>query len=339
MLEDLKSGRQKYGLKQYLQRRLRGKINRIFFNSTLDDLVAAFRDVGAQEGMTICVHSSLSRLGHIDGGANTIIDALQAVVGENGCLLMPAFSMGGNMASHLRNADVFDSRNTPSFVGLIPETFRRRQGVERSCHPTNSVSAWGSGTTDLLHGHEDSKTPFGRETPYGRLASRDDAYILMLDTHLHSFLHHLQERVGFPNLFLPDETEASIIDSAGNARSMTTKVMRPRAPYFVAIPPASGQEPDWAILHDYAMMFPSRRQAEVRRMGYEFAGFPALHRRRSDLEAAQILRSRKLGRGEIGLLHIRPFLDRIQPELEKLIERYRQYYDPDSIEAMNLPYT
>ena len=161
----------------------------------------------------------------------------------------------------------------------------------------------------------------------------------MLDTHLHSLLHYIQERVDFPNFFLPEETEVSIVDYAGTARTAMTKVMRPQVPYFVAVPATSGQIPDWAILHDYALMFPARRYDEVRRLGYKFDGFPALHRRRNDLEAAGILKSRRLGCGEIGLLHIKSFLELIQPEFEDLIERYRRFYDPDRIEAMNLPYS
>lgn len=339
MFSKLQRGRQKYGLKRYFQRQLTGKINKIFYHSDVTDLIAAFRGVGADKGMTLCVHSSLSHLGHIDGGADAIVDALKYVVGDYGCVLMPSFSMGGDMASHLDNAETFDVRKTRSSVGLIPETFRRHPDVIRSCHPTNSVSAWGKNAKELLHGHEVSNTPFGHDTPYGRLATRNDAYILMLDTHLHSFLHHIQERVRFPNLFLPDEAEVEIIDHAGEQRTVVTKVMRRRVPYFVAIDGSTGPDPDWAILHDYALMFPSRRQDEVRRLGYSFDGFQALCHRRSDLEAAGILNSGRLGRGEIGLLQIKPFLIRLQPELEGLIEKYKDYYDVQQLEAMNLPYS
>ena len=289
--------------------------------------------------MTVCVHSSLSRLGYIEGGAETIIDALQLAVGEDGCLMMPAFSMGGDMASYVRDLDVFDVRETPSSVGIIPETFRRRPDVLRSRHPTNSVAAWGRGAGTLLEGHENSLTPFGYETPYGRFAERDDTYVLMLDTHLHSLLHHIQERVDFPTLFLDDQAEVSIVDESGKPGTVQTRVMRPRLPYFVAIPSKSGAAPDWAILHDYALLFPSRRLDEVTRDGYRFDGFPAITNRRSELESAGVLRSGKLGRGEIGLLHVRPFIERLQPEFEELIARFSEYYELDRVAAIGLPYS
>lgn len=339
MLEKLKRGRERHGLRRYLMRRLKTRYNQLFYSTDHDALVATLRQVGVEPGMTVCVHSSLSRLGYIEGGAETVIDSLMTAVGEDGSLMMPTFSMGGDMASYVRDLDVFDYRTTPSSVGIIPETFRRRDDVRRSCHPTNSVAVRGPAADELLEGHEDSLTPFGFDTPYGRFAERDDAYVLMLDTHLHSLLHHLQERVDFPNLFLEDESDVAIVDWSGNRRTVRTKVMRPRIPYFVAIPARRGPDPDWAILHDYALMFPSRRAAEVRADGFRFDGFPALTNRCFDLESRGILKSRRLGRGEIGLLHVRPFIRAIQGEMADLIERFRPCYDVDSIAAMNLPYS
>ena len=51
-------------------------------------LVKQFKALGIKEGMTLLVHSSLRRVGKVDGGADTIIDALLEVLGENGTLLM-----------------------------------------------------------------------------------------------------------------------------------------------------------------------------------------------------------------------------------------------------------
>ena len=42
-----------------------------------DDLINAFRAIGLREGMTLEVHSSLSSFGQVEGGADSVIDALQ----------------------------------------------------------------------------------------------------------------------------------------------------------------------------------------------------------------------------------------------------------------------
>ena len=339
MLRNLKTGRAKYGTRKYLAREFKTRINKIFYRSDKNDLVALFRDVGVRKGITLCVHSSLSQLGYIEGGADAVIDALQIAIGTEGTLVMPAFTMSGDMASQLESGKTFDTRHSPSSVGVIPETFRRRPDVLRSCHPTNSVAASGPGAKDILSQHDESITPFGNDTPYGRLATREDSYILMMDTHIHSFLHHLQERVKFPNLFLPAEKKVEVIDATGQTKLMTTKVMRPRTPYFVAIPSASPDKPDWAILHDYALMFPKRRSLAARRLGYRFDGFDPLVTRRENHMETGTLKSAKLGRGEIGLLSIGPFLNEIEPEFISLIDRFREHYDSEKIASMNLPYS
>jgi aminoglycoside N3'-acetyltransferase len=280
----------------------------------------------------------MSRIGEIKGGADTLIDALMDVVGPEGCILMPSFPTAGSMRELIDSGCIYDARSSPSRVGKVTETFRCRPDVLRSLHPTNPLAAWGDGAKALLEDHEQSLTPYGYATPYGRMAERDDSFILMIETHVHSLLHHLQERVDFPTLFLPGTTAVPYIDEEGQQRTMTTRVMRPRVPYFIAIPSVKGVEPDWAILHDFALMFPARRSQEARNLGYRFRGYPRLHTRRSELERDGILRSTKIGRGEAGLLNVQGFLARVEPELRELIERFRSYYDPDVIAARDLPY-
>lgn len=302
-------------------------------------LVEAFQRLGLTRGMTVSAHSSMSRIGEVQGGADTMVDALMEVVGSEGCLLMPTFPTGGSMQDLIASEEVYDVRSSPSKVGRVTEVFRNRPDVMRSLHPTNPLAAWGAGADFFLKDHEQSLTPYGHETPYGRMAQRDDSYILMIETHVHSFLHHLQERVDFPTLFLPEMATVPYIDEGGDRHTMTTRVMRPRIPYFIAIPPASGDEPDWAILHDYALMFPKRREQAAKQIGYRFLGHPSLHSRRREFERAGVLRTARIGGGEMGLLHVQGFLARVEPELRELIERYRSYYDADAIAARALPYS
>ena len=149
------------------------------------------------------MHAALSRLGYVAGGADTLIDAVLQVVGATGAVLMPSFPMTGSGHEFLGRGEPLDVLHSPSRVGLVTEVFRSRPDVSRSLHPTNPVTGWGARAPALLAGHDRSPTPFGANTPCGRLAQLDDSYILMVETHVHSFLHHLQERVGMPTLFLP----------------------------------------------------------------------------------------------------------------------------------------
>jgi aminoglycoside 3-N-acetyltransferase len=338
MLSKLAAGRAKYGLKKFLRREANTQINKLLFKSTRKTLANAFRQVGVRGDVTVCVHASLSGLGYIEGGASTVVDALLDAIGNDGCLVMPAFSMEGSMEEYLHRGETFEVRTTPSRVGAIAEAFRKRDGVLRSLHPTNSLVALGRGAAELLKDHDASTTPYGMATPYGRMAEQENAYILMINTHVHSLLHHIQERVDFPNLFLDGDVEAHYTGYDGQTKVMRTRVMRPRTPYYVAVPAPSGAAPDWALLHDFSLVYPKQRDKTVAELGYRFDAYPELQQRRQRFLDDGTLTSRRLGRGEIGLLNAARFVRAIQPRFEDSIGKYRSYYDVDYIKSKNLPF-
>lgn len=130
--------------------------------------------LGLRRGMSVMAHSSLSSLGGVAGGADTVIDALIEVLGGGGTLLMPSFA----------NPDeVFDHRKSQCGLGKIPDDFWRREGVLRSMHPTHSVAARGKLAGYFLSGHEKASTPYGEGTPYKRLVD-NGGYVLLLGVDL-----------------------------------------------------------------------------------------------------------------------------------------------------------
>ena len=60
--------------------------------NTLESLRRELSDLGLQPGMTVMVHSSLSKVGWTVGGPVTIIRALLGVLRTTGTLVMPAES-------------------------------------------------------------------------------------------------------------------------------------------------------------------------------------------------------------------------------------------------------
>jgi len=156
--------------------------------------------MGLRSGGVLMVHSSLRSLGYVPGGPETVIQALLTTLGEESTLLMPALSY-----EHVRRTKpVFDVRNTPSNVGIIPETFRKRGGTRRSLHPTHSVCSVGPLTDEFIFPHTNDSTPCGPNSPFHRLPDFG-GQILMLGCGLrpNTSMHAIEEMVEPPYLYAP----------------------------------------------------------------------------------------------------------------------------------------
>jgi len=336
-LEEIKEGRRKYGLRQYGRRRLKFHWQKVFQPLNRRKIAVHLENLGLKKGDLVCVHSRFSALGYVEGGPSTFIRALEDVVGSTGTILMPTFSTTGSMLSYIESGSIFDVRNTPSRVGILTEIFRTYPGVKRSLHPTNSVAARGALAEALLDGHEKSITPYGRTTPYGKLGLLGGK-ILMVHTHVLSFLHHLQESVDFPNLYLNGDRQVKYIDWDGMEHAMTTRVMRPRIPYYVILPGTLVRKQDFMLIQDFALIFPEKREDTIIRAGYPLSLHPTIANRREILIRAGVFKAENLGSGRVGLVDVKGFLKIVKPELEDLLQRFRDAYDPEIIDSQNLPY-
>ncbi|MBT3377616.1 MAG: AAC(3) family N-acetyltransferase [Lentisphaerae bacterium] len=173
---------------------------------TRADIHAGLKALDLGPGSAAMVHSSLSAFGHVQGGADAVIDALLDTIGATGTLVMPTFTWG---EFHARKQVTFDTRHTVCETGRIPETFRQRQGVTRSLHVCHSVAACGPGT-DLAMG--EGVSSFGRGSTFDGLL-RLNAWVVMLGVSFQSCtaLHAVEEFVGVGYREHRDFTESTVI--------------------------------------------------------------------------------------------------------------------------------
>ncbi|HWY38500.1 MAG TPA: peptidoglycan bridge formation glycyltransferase FemA/FemB family protein [Bacteroidia bacterium] len=133
-------------------------------------LVKDLLKAGIIKGDTILVHSSLSKIGNVQEGSKTVIEALLEQVGSEGNVIMPAYSYVDSMENTAKIPDyIFNPASSPSIVGKITEEFRKFPGVKRSLHPTHSVCAYGPGADMITEGHFSAGTNFGRNTPFHKI--------------------------------------------------------------------------------------------------------------------------------------------------------------------------
>ncbi len=177
------------------------------FPATVPSLKVDLAKLGVKAGMTLVVHSSLKSLGNVNGGPVAMILALEEMLGEGGTLVMPTFTADNSEPSNWRNPPVpeewwqpiratmpvYDMELSPSFgVGIIPETFRKQDGVIRSNNPDASFAAWGRHAQQITENH-DLYPLFGEHSPVAQIYRRDGWVLLLGVGHNKNTSLHLAE--------------------------------------------------------------------------------------------------------------------------------------------------
>ena len=182
--------------------------------ATVESLQADFRALGIEKGMVLLVHSSLSAIGWVCGGAVAVIIALQEVLGETGTLVMPTHSTDLSDPSQWENPPVpeswwqtiretmpvYDPDLTPTrSMGKIAETFRKQNEVLRSAHPQSSFCARGPQASFIVNNHS-LAYGFGEYSPLARIYDLHGSVLLLGVGHSSNTSIHLAEyRADFPS--------------------------------------------------------------------------------------------------------------------------------------------
>ncbi len=180
---------------------------------TVQSMMADFLALGLTAGMTVLVHSSLSSLGWVCGGAVAVIQALQQTLTPAGTLIMPTHS--GDLSDPAewqyppvpeiwwetirQTMPAFNPQLTPSRgMGVIPECFRGQREVLRSAHPQYSFAAWGKHAPDIVNNHQ-LAAGLGEGSPLARIY-RLNGWVLLLGVSHHSntSLHLAEYRASYP---------------------------------------------------------------------------------------------------------------------------------------------
>lgn len=161
--------------------------------NTVSTIFLDLRNLGVKEGDTLLVHSSLSSIGWICGGAQTLIEALLKAIGETGTLIMPAHSGDWSNPANWSNPPVpkdwvpIIQENMPAFnkdltptrgVGRTAELFRTLKSTLRSDHPSVSFSAMGEHAEKITLNHPLDEQ-FGINSPLGAMYKLNTKVLLL----------------------------------------------------------------------------------------------------------------------------------------------------------------
>lgn len=178
-----------------------------------DNIVDELVKIGLRRGDVVMVHTSLKNIGYVCGGAQTVIEALLEVVGNDGTIMMPTQSwknLDPEVGVHwdanesewqlIRdNLPAYDKSITPTnTMGAVAEMFRQWPGSIRSDHPARSVCANGKYAKYLVENH-DLTNIFGDGSPIARLYELDAKVLLLgVGYDKNTSIHLADERADYP---------------------------------------------------------------------------------------------------------------------------------------------
>ena len=123
---------------------------------------------------------------------NTLIEALQQLVGEEGTLLFPTFNWD------FCKGIGFDYHKTPVRTGALSKTALKREDFARTAHPLYSFAVWGARRQELLE--NESADAFGPGTIFEKLYDWDAKVLVIGLSPLQgvTYIHHVEQTVGVP---------------------------------------------------------------------------------------------------------------------------------------------
>lgn len=186
---------------------LKDVINNSYVPNTRESLKEQFVQMGLTKGMTIIVHSSMSKIGWISGGAVSVIQALMDVITKEGTIVMASHTYDYSDPSKWENPAIpeewfsiveknmpaFDKDITPSnYMGKISEVFRTYPGVLRSNHPQYSFIAWGRYAQEITDNHM-LDYGLGEDSPLNKIYNLNGMVLLIGVDYDNNTSFHLAE--------------------------------------------------------------------------------------------------------------------------------------------------
>jgi aminoglycoside 3-N-acetyltransferase len=208
--------------------RYRKKIVKTFFSYTPAQLERQLRNMGITAGDTLLMHSAFRVFNGFEDTPAQVVECALNVIEGSGNLLMVSMPYGGSTNEYLKKKIPFDVKNTMSAMGIISETFRRKQGVVRSLNPAHPILAYGPEAQWIISGHEKTMYSCGKGSPFEKILQLNAKAIFFDLSWGHmTFFHYLEDcfKETLPvKLYEDAPVDGIVIDADGKEISVKTYV-------------------------------------------------------------------------------------------------------------------
>jgi aminoglycoside 3-N-acetyltransferase len=193
---------------------------------TKDDLVVALRELGLKKTDIVALHSSLSACGHLQGGANALIEAFREC---SNTLIAPTFTRSfiafEGSVNKGKTFSPYDKNDISSvWTGAVPKAMLK-MGAKRSNHATHSWCGLGEKTDELISAQKLLDPPTCSTSPLA-YAHKAGGKIVLYGVSVGglTFLHYLEDEANAK--FLAN----AVVKIKNDDGSLTTEVIHRHLP-------------------------------------------------------------------------------------------------------------
>lgn len=119
-----------------------------------EDLLRDLKNGGIFEGALLHLKVSMKAIGKIEGGAQTLLEALIDVVGSKGTLVIDSFISSYRIPLNDEDAQKISTDNSPSYAGALANVMIQHPKAVRSKHPIQKFTAIGMLAHELMDNHK-----------------------------------------------------------------------------------------------------------------------------------------------------------------------------------------
>ena len=201
-----------------LKKNIQKLVRRFSTAINTDDLLESLRCVNIKQGDSLYIHSSMSKVGNLEYGANTVIEALIQCVGKQGTIGVPCHLSPESIKEKNNNKDLLDLRLEPPHTGIIAKTIKDRKGSYCSSHPYASSCFLGKNARWITTGHDENFRVYHKHSPMHKLMDLDGKIIgIGIDFAAIGFYHLIEDvENNYPIEVYDEKFIAKYIDSHGN---------------------------------------------------------------------------------------------------------------------------